>query len=160
MIQAAFKQRSNRGGSQGNLVARSFSQLAIGQNEKKKRGCCDTTSDRASPVRVRADVWPEVGLHCSPQADAHLRAFVLDLPSTNTRATARHCLHPFDVTGDFDAWQENTAVIHGAVTASETRVGQGSARRSSNLPSREKTYRKILKTIWPQKLNVEEFCVT
>lgn len=37
----------------------SFSQLAIGRNERKKEGHCDTrngAADRASPVRARADV--------------------------------------------------------------------------------------------------------
>ena len=69
MVQAAPEERLNRGGSEGkSRRAIFFSQLAIGRNEKKERERererekketvatrRNGHSDRATPVRVRAD---------------------------------------------------------------------------------------------------------
>lgn len=100
------------------------------KNEKRLRH--DETATRIEPLQCVREptVWPEVGLHCSPQADAHLRVPLCSscYVQLRPRATARRSASTLSTWRVISTLGEESTVwtaVHRAVIAREIRVGQG-----------------------------------
>ena len=136
MVQAAPEEHLNRGGFEGeSRRAIFFSQLAIGRSEKKKQEETVATrrnghSDRATPVRARADRLTGSRVTLFPASGcASPCAFVFVLPSSYDHAQPQDTLPP---PSRHDGWFRRSArkarcgaAVHRAVIAREIRVGQG-----------------------------------